>query len=328
MTADNLMTVVAFVRNISPAMVALGVLAVALMIVVALVLRKAGRRDASSIVTGLATILGLAWSAQGMWDTAVNHYGMDQPVAWVLFVVFEAMLTARMLKAGKYRTDLRRRTKHVRAVWLIAVIMATVVALGEGWQQALARLAIPLLVAYGWYTDLTADDDPSAKLETSWRLTPRRIGLALGLLEPGQSDAVTIDRDRLRTRMTRLAFRIHYAPDWLNDTLRRPTRLARLKTLADDADLNDVRARLARMSVDLMTPPATPIPRVPLLEVPARRAPRAGGDTMALMLASMTADRPKGMTAVELAKSAGVSLRTAETVAAEARKRLNGSTVA
>src|SRR5699024_3859414 len=129
-----------------------------------------------------------------------------------------------------------------------------VVALGEGWTQAPARLAIPLLVALGWWTDLIAYDDPDARLETSWRWTPRRIGLALGLLEPGERDAMTIDRDRLRGRMTRLAFRKHHGWAWLNDVLRRGVRLQRLQTLADDADVREVRNRLARARIDLMAP--------------------------------------------------------------------------
>lgn len=324
MTTDNLLDRIV---GVDPLWAVAGVAGVGVLIALAFLLRYLGRHSLATIVTTAATALGLGWSAQGMWDTAVKHYGQDQVVAWILFVVFESMLLARMLKARQYRTDLARRAKHVRAVWLIAVVMALVVALGEGWIQAPARLAIPLLVAYGWYTDLTADDNPDIKLETSWRWTPRRLGLALGLLEPGAKDAKTIDRDSLRDRMTKLAFRIKYGSDWITDAFRRNVRLSRLKTLADDADLNEVRARLARMSVDLMVPPPVPIPRR-TIEVPTRRSARTADERMSVMLASMTADRPKGMTAQELAGKLGVSLRTAETVVADARKMVNGSTLA
>lgn len=219
---------------------------VTLLIVLAAGLRRSGRGTVASRVTVLATVLGLAWSAQGMWDTAVRHYRQDVAVASVLFVVFEAMMCARMLRAHEYRHDRPRRVRHVRAVWVIAVAMALVVALGEGWAQAPARLAIPLLVAYGWWTDLTADDDPAHPWETSWRWPPRRIGLALGLLEPGERDARTGDRDRLRDRMTRLAFRERYGSAWLSSLLRRRYRLARLATVADADDLRAVSGRLDR----------------------------------------------------------------------------------
>jgi hypothetical protein len=300
---------------------AAGVTALVLLAVLAALLRKLGRRDLSRTVTTLATVLGLAWSAQGMWDTAVHHYRQDVPVASVLFVVFESMMLARMLQARRYRTDLERRAKHVRAVWLIAAVMALVVALGEGWVQAPARLAIPLLVAYGWWTDLTADDDPGVKLKTSLRWTPRRLGLAIGMLEATASDAETIDRDILLARMVRLAFRIHHGHAWLNDILRRPVRLSRLKTLADDAAIREVRLRLARMSVDLMTPPEPEQQRRLIVPPPGRiQLPGRKEDRLAIMRASMTADRPNGLTAQELAAELGVSLRTAEGVAAEARR--------
>jgi hypothetical protein len=138
--------------------------------------------------------------------------------------------------------------------------MAVVVALGEGWSQAPARLAIPLSLAYGWFVDLTADDDPEVKPKTSFRWTPRRLALALRMIEPGKRDVETIDRDRLRRRLVNLAFRERHGAAWINELLHRPTRLERLKTLADDADLNEVRARLARTGVDLFSPPPMPLP--------------------------------------------------------------------
>lgn len=314
----------------------------------ALLARRIGRHNLAGRVTAVAAALGLGWSAQGMWDTAVHHYHQDVIVASVLFAVFEAMLIAKMLRAHQYRTDLVRRAKPVRAVWTIATVMGLVVALGEGWAQAPARLAIPLLVAYGWYTDLTADDDPATALATSWRWTPRRLGLALGLLEPGARDARTIDRDRLRDRLTRMAFRIHHAPAWLNDALRRPIRLAKLKTLADDADLSVVRTRLARMSVDLMQPETTAVSSLIVsprrrLELPdpdrrvmgvhvregkVLRGKELRADAVAVMRASILTSPPRGMTTAELAAHYDPPLgqRTADGFAAEARK-LNGRPV-
>jgi hypothetical protein len=241
------------------ALVPAGVVALLVLLLAAWLLRRKGRDKLARRVTAAATLLGLGWSAQGMWDTAVHHYHQDVVVASVLFVIFEAMLTARMLKAHQYRTDFARRPRHVRSVWVIAGVMALVVALGEGWTQAPARLAIPLLVAYGWYVDLTADDDPATRPRTSLRWTPRRLALLVGMIEPGERDAETIDRDRLRNRLTRLAFRKHHGAPMANDLLRRPTRLQRLLTVADDADVTEVRARLARSRVDLMVEPVKPV---------------------------------------------------------------------
>lgn len=229
-----------------PAAAWAGIGAVAALVVLLLLARKLRHTRASRWITMLAVGLGLAWSAQGMWDVAVHRYEQAVIVASVLFVVFEAMMVSRMLKAHEYRGDRARRVRHVRAVWVIAVVMALVVALGEGWAQAPARLAIPLLVAYGWWTDLTSDDDPGERTQTSWIYTPHYMGLQWGLLRPGAADIRTIDRDRLVRRITRLAFARKHGAGWADSFLRRDVRLARLALSADDAVLRDAQLRLFR----------------------------------------------------------------------------------
>lgn len=332
-----------------PYLAAAGAALVAACVLLAVLLRKKGRSKLARRVTALATVLGMAWSAQGMWDVTVNHLEQPVVVASVLFAVFESMMVARMLKAHEYRTDFTRRARHVHAVWLIACVMAAVVALGEGWREAPLRISIPLLVAYGWYVDLTSDDDPGEKPKTSLRWTFRRAGLAIGMLEATARDAQTIDRDRLRNRITRLAFRIEHGDKRINGLLNRTTRLARLKTIADDADIAEVRARLARSTVDLypaspgkpkpppVTETKTPSPR---LILPASRPQgmheRAGralrgadlkADALAAMRESMTPARPRGYTAAELAAlyTPPLGSRTAEGIAAAARKPVNGN---
>jgi hypothetical protein len=334
--------------------IAIGLGVVALVLLAAWFLRRKGRDRLARRVTTAATLLGLGWSAQGMWDTAVHHYGQDIVVASVLFVVFEAMLAARMLKAHQYRSDYARRGRHIRSVFVFASAMATVVALGEGWTQAPARLAIPLLVAYGWYVDLVADDDPKDRPKTSLRWTPRRLGLWIGMLEPGERDAQTIDRDRLRDRLTKLAFRKDVGDKRLNDLLHRPERIRRLLTLANDADVAEVRARLARSRVDLMAPPvvAEPMPKreivVPTVRIPRTdpakqgvhtrgdkvlRGPELRADAVERMIASVSETAPTGMTTAALAALYTPPLkdRTAETLAAEGRKaireRANGHAI-
>lgn len=327
------------------------------LLVLAWLLRRKSREKLARRVTAAATLLGLAWSAQGMWDTAVNHYHQDVVVASVLFVIFEATLAARMLKAHQYRADYVRRPRHVRAVWVVACVMALVVALGEGPEQAPARLAIPLLVAYGWYVDLTADDNPKDRPRTTLRWTPRRLALWAGILEPGERDAVTIDRDRLRDRMTRLAFRRKHGAAWLNDVLNRTARLERLQTLADEQDITEVRARLARSRVDLLADPQVNPPERETHPVipeqphpPERVSPgkpaddperkqgrhlrgglilRGAGlkeDAIRVHRQSVTADQPRGMTATFLAAlyTPRLGERTAQSFVALARKPVNG----
>jgi hypothetical protein len=312
--------------------------ALALVVVFALASKRRDRR-----VALIATTIGLAWTAQGMWQAATTTYHVPALFAGVMFMLFETYMLSAMLRANRFRADHKRRDRAVRFVWSLAVVGGSVVALAEGWHQAPLRFVVPLLVAGNWYLDLTADDDPDERQPTSWRWTPRRLLLAVGALEPTKRDAMTIDRDRLTARMTMLSFRLIHGDPKVSDLLRRNVRLAKLALSADDAIVVDMHGRLARAN-GVLKPPAPAKPKS-ALEIPRREIilPREGtqgvhvrdgqvlrgtdlkADALHLMRASMAADRPRGMTIAELAAHYDPPLkqRTAETFAAEAR-RMNG----
>lgn len=221
--------------------------------------RKAHRRDAlDRWVDALATMIGLGWSSQGMWDTAVHRYDVTPALALVLFFMFEAFLISQMLKAHRYRADRPRRGRYITAVWVVAAIMGAVVALGEGWAQAPLRIAVPMLVAYNWWLGITAEDDPAENAPTSIRWTPRRFLLWIKAIEPGKRDAKTIDRDRLAERMTLIGFRRDHAPKWTDPLGRRAYRLARMALDADDDLIVEVERRRARGDAFLAKSPALP----------------------------------------------------------------------
>lgn len=336
------------------------------LLVLAVIARHSERPDRR--VTLIATVIGLAWSAQGMWDSAVHTYEVAPTLAAVLFFLFESFMVGSMLRAERFRTDLKRRPRFVHAVWGTAVLMGTIVALAEGITQAPLRFSVPVLVAYNWWLDLTADDDPDKKLATSWKWTPRRIGLAAGLLEPGERDAVTIDRDRLTTRITNLSFALRWGWSWPNTLMRRRVRLARLQLVADDAIVAETHARIAqaervmepttapspethptmpeqpvepeRVPTPEPTPTAEPLPKPKPTGRGAVTARMVDGSLIAgdalrehairRMIASITPDRPTGMSNAQLAASYTPPLgeRTAQGWGAEARKRrsTNGHT--
>jgi hypothetical protein len=243
----------------------------------------------SRIVIMLGTVIGLGWSAQGMWDTAVHTYGVAVVIASVLFAMFEAFMVGAMMEAEFHRRDLARRRPWVVTVWTLAAVMALVVSLGEGWTQAPLRLSVPLVVALIWYRSLTADDDPALRQRTSLRWTPRRLALLVGAIEPGDRDERTINRDRLRDSMVRLAFRERYAPAWLASLTRTRIRRARLATDATDDDLAVVSARLDRarrvMARTELAPasPAAPAPPAAVRSAPLR------------LPAVLPPDRPQGV---------------------------------
>ena len=313
--------------------------ALVLTVVFALTSAKPDRR-----VTLIATVIGLTWMAQGMWETATKVYLVPPLFAGVLFALFETFMLGTMLRANRFRGDLARRARPVRFVWSLALTAGAVVALAEGWRQAPLRFVVPLLVAWNWYLDLTADDDPEQQQRTSWRWTPRRLLLAVGALEPGERDMEEIDADRHIAKLRALAFAVDTGAPWLTDLLRRRTRLAKLELAATDAMIRSARADLARRGTVLGDHPEPGKPKS-ALEIPERRiiVPREGtqgvhvregrvmrdktlrADAIGLMRSSMSAARPRGMTIAELAAHYEPPLkqRTAETFAAEAR-RTNG----
>jgi hypothetical protein len=331
---------------------------VAALLVLAIVVRRVRKTgDLAHRLTLLANLVGLGWSAQGMWDTAVHHYHVPRVLAFVLFFLGEVLIVSRMLMAHRYRDDRPRRARFIRAVWLIAAAMGVIVALGEGLAQAPLRLAVPLGVAYAWWLDLTADDDPTERLETSWRWTPRRLGLSLGLLEPGARDAKTIDRANLVKRLTDLTFAQRWGSARVGTLTRRRIRMGRLLLVADDDMIRESVARVARAAV-VMEPEThpTPVPQpnapvsVPTPEptpdrepkpAPPENTPRrpqsgsvrvvdgrelVGEDlkrhAIRRMVLSVTQARPNGMTTEELRNSYEPPLgqRTAEGWAADARR--------
>lgn len=225
----------------------LAVTAAALLLIVWLRFRlRRARIRSDRAVDIVATVIGLGWSSQGMWETATRAYRVPGVLAAILFVVFELMMVAQMLRAYRYRTDRPRRSRYVRAVWVIAAIMGVIVSLAEGWAQAPLRLAIPLLVAYTWWLGLTSDDDPADRHRGAWRWTWHRLGLELGLLDETEQDARAINRDRLTRRIRSLTFAERWGSAVLGTVLRRRIRLAKLMLVADDQIVTEVNASLKR----------------------------------------------------------------------------------
>lgn len=293
----------------------------------------------------LSTFLGLSWMAQGMWDVAANKFGLPPLLAGAIFLVFEGLLATAMFRAERFRDDLPRRDREIRWVWTLALVAGLVVATAEGWAQAPLRFAIPLLVVANWFRDLTADDPVGARQATSWNWTPHNALLRLGAIKPGEHDAEVVNRAYLRDRMTMLTFQLKHGTTGGRTTSRRKLRLAKLALKADDALLAEVRDRMARADAVMgETAPAKatapPRPRSTPLALPsddrqvqgvhsrdgrALRGTDLRADGIALMLASVRPGKPRGMDTKALAESYDPPLkqRTAETIAAEARRQMD-----
>jgi hypothetical protein len=241
-------------------------------------------------LTLIATMIGLAWTAQGMWQAATTVYHVPALFAGVLFLLFETYMLSAMLRANRFRADHKRRDRAVRFVWSLAVVGGSVVALAEGWHQAPLRFAVPLLVAWNWYLDLTADDDPDER-------QPMRRNVRLAKLALSADDAIVVD---MHGRLARA-----------NGVLKPPAP-AKPKSALE----------IPRREIIL---PREGTQGVHVRDGQVLRGTDLKADALVLMRSSMSADRPRGMTIAELAAHYDPPLkqRTAETFAAEAR-RMNG----
>jgi hypothetical protein len=195
-------------------------------------------------VASLAGFAVLGLSAEGMWVVARERLHLPVVLAAAVFFVAEAAMVSSAMQANRHYAQHHHPGKHGRAVWVIATVAGVIVAFNsKSWVEAPLRLALPLAAAYLWWNALTADGIEASE-RSSWRWTPRRLLLWLGAIEPGERDAVTIDRDRRIAAMTVVAHRVHRGgrlASW------HEARLRRLALAADDGMVAEVRARVDRV---------------------------------------------------------------------------------
>ncbi|GAA2517928.1 hypothetical protein [Pilimelia columellifera] len=219
--------------------------ATVLLLVVAGVVRHARRGRPDRWVDGVALVLTLAWSAEGMWEVSTGTLDLGAAFAVPALFVFTSLMASAMLRAQRHQRVHGNPGKHGRFAWAVAVAEACVVSLaGDTATEGALRIAIPLLAVGQWWLGMTADGTTEELGRTSWRWTPRRLLLAVGAIEPGERDAVTLDRDRLIARMTRIEHQRRHATK--KTARRHERRLARLSLTADDDVIAEVRQRVDR----------------------------------------------------------------------------------
>ncbi len=218
--------------------------------------RRAIRRDkADKLAVGVAVLIASGFSAQGMFEVATQRLHLPWELAGCLFVVAEAAMLASAVRAHRMwqatSTDTAPGTlgPHGHFVWVIAAVAGTVVSLNaHSPSEYVLRLAMPLLVAGLWrlgYTSTAMGVRPRRDGAVTWRWTPRRLAVALGLVEPGERDIATVHRERRVRQLTTHAHGLHHGPRWLKPW--HTARLRRLTLLADDEMVAEVQARVDRV---------------------------------------------------------------------------------
>lgn len=212
----------------------------------------------------LAVVLATLFSAEGMWEVARGALHLEVYLALVLFGVFEVVmvnqgLLAKHKLANEAPTGARR---HMRFVWLIAFATGGIASTNSSnLTEFLLRLTVPSVAAGIWWTTLTADGIAKVKSAVTFRWSPRRLALWLGIIEPGENDVKDVDRAR---RLDTLIDLVHLRQTG-KLSARQARRLARLERHADDEMLDEVIRRMGRSvwfktTLDTPAPAAVPAP--------------------------------------------------------------------
>lgn len=271
-------------------LIGLGVIVVALVILSVFKIIRSRQRD--RWIDGLAALVVLAWTSEGLWEVAYFTLGVPLGFSIMTFIVFEALMVSSALQAEQHR---RRHPSPGPAgyfVWALAAATATVVALdATTLVEAVLRFTLPLAAAGRWWAGITAEreDDPPEvrqqreqarrRREATWGLTRRRALVALGVMRPGAETVHEAERERRIRRMVSAAVRLYSAEpeSWRGRRARR--RLCNLARLATAHDITAVRARVDRATrvAELVLPRgSTPTRRSD--EAPAPSLAKRGGN--------------------------------------------------
>jgi hypothetical protein len=212
----------------------------------------------------LAVVLATAFSAEGMWEVARQALHLEVYLALVLFAMFEVvMVNQGLLAKHKLSKDLPvGAQRHMRFVWLLAFVTGGIASTNsDNLTEFCLRLAAPSVAAGIWWTTLTADGIAKVKSAVTFRWSPRRLALWLGVIEPGENDVKDVDRAR---RLDKLIDLVHLRQAGKLST-RQTKKLAKLERHADDAMLDEVIRRMDRSAwfkttLDTPVPPAAGTP--------------------------------------------------------------------
>ncbi|MEQ7125337.1 hypothetical protein ABN034_12530 [Actinopolymorpha sp. B11F2] len=211
----------------------------------------------ADVATWFTVAIATAYSAEGMWEVAREGLDLNPWQAAGLFGVAEAAMTSEAIRARRHYKRHGRPGPHGAAVWVIATCAGVIATLNaDSLVEAPVRLLVPLLAAWLWWLELTSEGIRRQVDTITWRLSPRRILVRLGLAEPGERDVVEVDRARRIALLTAVAYRLHHG--WKPLRTFHSARLRRLALGADDAMVDEARTRVDRAHhIATLTAPGT-----------------------------------------------------------------------
>lgn len=234
---------------------AAGLVALAVLVLIWRSLRK---QAADTLAVRVAVLLASAFSAQGMYEVATTKLHLPPYLAAGLFAVAEMGMLASAVRAHRFYERTGQLGPHARFVWAIAVAAGVIVSLNaHSPSEYFLRLLMPLLVAGLWRMGYVAEEVRAKAADAiTLRWTPRRLGILLGIIEPGERDLATVNAERQRRQMIAHAHAFHRGSLLLGAW--HASRLRKLALMATDDTIAEVQRSVDRVHrIEASTAPKT-----------------------------------------------------------------------
>lgn len=189
------------------AMVALVLLLVALRTISSAV-RALRRYDLADVITVVIAMATTVYAGAGNWQFLgkAMHYGPD--LRAVLVCALEGAVVVEGLRSRKNIAAIGKAGADGVGLWVLAGLSSLLASSASGsLQEAMGRLAIPLVAAWLWERLLAPQRRARKALREAspirWRITPERILVWLRLADATDTDVSSVDAGRRVSRYLR-----------------------------------------------------------------------------------------------------------------------------
>lgn len=170
--------------------------------------RALRRHDLADVITVLIAAATTIYAGAGNWQFLgkAMHYGPDLKA--VLVASLEGAVVVEGLRSRKNIAAIGKAGADGVGLWVLAALSSVLASSASGsLQEALGRLAVPLVAAWLWERLLAPQRRERANLrpptQIKWRIAPERILVWLRLADATDMDVTKVDAGRRVARFLR-----------------------------------------------------------------------------------------------------------------------------